>query len=170
MDHVRGHVSLRIAGSEVAEDLATLWVRASAHRCGQPIPEAPEPERVAALARRVGRLGARAVIAVDDDVAVGCCFFEPATEPDGETSIDGAAHLSGVAVEPGRWGEGLATTLLVFAEAEVRRRGFRRFLLHVLEENERARALYERLGWRLVATGHAHPAGPHAVYDKSLTG
>jgi ribosomal protein S18 acetylase RimI-like enzyme len=162
-------VTMTVAGSEVAEDLARLWVRASAHRLGQPLPEVPEPERVAALAQRVGRPGSAAVVARDDDLAVGCCFFEPLTEPDGETAVDGGAHLSGVAVEPDRWGEGLATALVDFAEAEVRRRGFREFRLHVLEENERARALYERLGWRLVATGHVHPAGPQAVYDKSLT-
>jgi ribosomal protein S18 acetylase RimI-like enzyme len=164
-----GCVSLKIAGSEVADDLARLWARASAHRRRQPIPEGPEPEQVAALAHRVGRPGAAAVVAVDnDDVAVGCCFFEPLTEPDRETIIDGAAHLSNVAVEPDRWGAGLATALLNFAEAEVRRRGFRLLRLHVLEENERARALYVRLGWSLVATGHAHPAGPQAVYDKIL--
>lgn len=161
-------MALIIAGSEVAEDLARLWVRASAHRRSEPIPAAPEPERVAALAARVGRPGAAAVVAVEDDVAVACCFFEPLTEPDGETIIDGAAHLSGVAVEPGRWGEGLATALLDAVEQEVRRRGFRRFRLHVLEENERARVIYERLGWRLVSTGHAHPAGPQAVYDKII--
>jgi ribosomal protein S18 acetylase RimI-like enzyme len=165
---VEGHVSLNVAGSEVAEDLARLWVRASAYRRRQPLPRAPEPERVAALATRVGRPGAAAVVAVEDDVTVACCFFEPLTEPDGQTTIDGAAHLSGVAVEPNRWGEGFATSLLVFAEAEVRRRGFRRFRLHVLEENERARTLYERLGWNLVATGHAHHAGPQAVYDKII--
>ncbi len=163
-----GHVSLSIAGSEAAEDLARLWVRASARRLRQPIPEAPETEEVTSLAHRVARPGAAAVVAEDDGVAVGCCFFEPLTEPDGETIIEGGAHLSGVAVEPSRWGEGLAAAVLVFAEEEVRRRGFRHFRLHVLEENERARALYERLGWSLVATGYAHPAGPQAVYDKSL--
>jgi len=164
-----GGVSLNIAGSEVADDLARLWARASAHRRRLPIPVAPEPEQVAALAHRVGRPGAAAVVAVDDDVAVGCCFFEPLTEPDRETIIDGAANLSGVAVEPDRWGEGLATALLDFAEAEVRRRGFRLLRLHVLEENERARALYEHLGWSLVATGYADHSGPQAVYDKFLT-
>ena len=101
-------------------------------------------------------------------MAVACCFFEPLTETDGDTVIEEAAHLSLVAVEPGRWGDGLGAALLDFVEAEVRRRGFRRFRLHVLEENERARRLYERHGWSLVATGHAHPAGPQAVYDKTL--
>jgi GNAT superfamily N-acetyltransferase len=113
---VTGHVSLSIAGNEFAEDLERLWVRASARRHRQPIPESPEPEQVAALARRVGRPGAAAVIAEDDGVAVGCCFFELLTEPDRQTIIDGAAHLSGVAVEPSRWGEGIATALLTFAE------------------------------------------------------
>ena len=160
--------SFSIAGSDVAEDLARLWVRANAHRRHEPLPAAPEAERVAALAGRVGRPAAAAVLAVEDDVAVACCFFEPLTGLDGETIIDGAAHLSGVAVEPSRWGEGLATALLAFAESEVHRRGFRRLRLHVLEENERARAIYERLGWSLVATGHAHPAGPQAVYEKII--
>ncbi len=164
-----GAVTLNIAGSEVANDLARLWARASAHRCRLPIPEMPESEAVAALSHRVSRPGAAAVVAMDDGVAVGCCFFELLTEPDRETVIEGAAHVSGVAVEPGRWGEGLATALLDFTEAEVRRRGFRLLRLHVLEENARARSLYEHLGWRLVATGYADHSGPQAVYDKILT-
>jgi ribosomal protein S18 acetylase RimI-like enzyme len=102
-------------------------------------------------------------------VAVAGCFFEPLTEPDGATVVPQAAHVSGVAVEPSRWGQGLATGLLAFTQAELRRRGFKTCRLHVLEENERARALYERHGWTLVATGHSHPAGPQAVYDKVLT-
>jgi GNAT superfamily N-acetyltransferase len=102
-------------------------------------------------------------------VAVGCCFFELLREPDRKTIIEGAAHVSGLAVEPTRWGAGLATALLAFVEAEVRRRGFWLLRLHVLEGNERARALYEHLGWRLVATGYADHSGPQAVYDKSLT-
>lgn len=163
------HVLVNVAGSEVAEDLARLWVRANARRRQAPIPASPEPDRVTALAERVGRPGAAAVVALQDDVAVACCFFEPLTEPDGETRIEGAAHLSGVAVEPGRWGEGLGVTVLDSVEAEVRRRGYRLLRLHVLEENERARCLYERQGWILVATGHPHPAGPQAVYDKLLT-
>lgn len=163
-----GHVSVSTSGSEAAQDLATLWARASAHRRRESMPAAPEPEQVAALAGRVARTGAAAVVAMEEGVAVACCFFEPLTEPDGETLIEGGAHLSGVAVEPSRWGEGLATAVLAFAEDEVRRRGYLRFRLHVHEENERARRLYERNGWNLVATGHTHPAGPQAVYDKVL--
>lgn len=160
--------TLTTAGSDAALDLATLWVRATAHRQQQPLPTAPEPERVAALAARVGRPEAAAVVAVEEGHAVACCFFEPLTEPDGETPIDGAAHLSGVAVDPSRWGEGLAHEVLAFAEAEVRERGFQWCRLNVLEENERARRLYERNGWNLVATGQPHPSGPQAVYDKHL--
>ena len=159
---------MRIAGGEAADDLARLWVRASARRRDEPAPAAPEPEQVAALASRVGRAGAGAVVAVQDDVAVACCFFEPLTEPEGGPVVPDGTHLSGVAVEPSRWGEGLATAVLAFTEAEVRRRGSRFLRLHVLEDNDRARALYERCGWRLVATGCTHPAGPQAVYDKAL--
>lgn len=162
-------VSVNLAGGEVAEDLARIWARASAHRCRLPIPEMPDPESVAALAQRVSRPGAAAVVARDDGVAVGCCFFELLAEPDRTTIIEGAAHVSGVAVEPSRWGAGLATALLDFAEAEVRRRGFRLLRLHVQEENARARSLYEHLGWSLVATGYADHSGPQAVYDKILT-
>ena len=101
-------------------------------------------------------------------MAVACCFFELLTEPDRKTVIADAAHVSGVAVEPTRWGEGLCTALLAFTEAEVRRRGFRLLRLHVLEGNEQARGLYEHLGWRLVGTGYADPFGPQAVYDRLL--
>lgn len=163
------HVECRVCGEEAGEDLARLWVRASAQRLSQPIPTEPEPARVEAMARRVAPDGAAAVLAVDDGGgAIACCFIEQLVEPDG-SPVGGWGHLSGVAVEPDRWGEGLATAVLAWAEEAAREHGYQMMQLHVLEENERARRLYEHLGWRLTATGHEHRAGPQAVYEKAIS-
>ena len=93
----------------------------------------------------MGRQGAAAMLSDEGEVVVACCFFEPLIDADGAT-IPGAAHLSGVAVEPRRSGHGLATALLERAEAAAHDHGYRRIQLHVL----------------------AHPEGPQAVYDKTV--
>lgn len=44
-------------------------------------------------------------------------------------------------------GQGLGTTLLRFAEQEGKRRGYKQLSLNVEEQKEKARALYEKLGF-----------------------
>ena len=58
-------------------------------------------------------------------------------------------HVSDIVVAPGAEGCGVGAALMAAAEDWARARGFRLLTLHVFEGNTRARALYERLGYRL---------------------
>jgi len=58
-------------------------------------------------------------------------------------------HVSDIVVAPAAEGRGVGAALMAAAEAWARARDFRLLSLHVFAENRRARALYERLGYRL---------------------
>jgi GNAT superfamily N-acetyltransferase len=62
--------------------------------------------------------------------------------------IPGLAHLWTLFVRPPWWGSGLATRLNAVAVDEAARRGYTAIRLHTPAGNARARAFYEREGWR----------------------
>ncbi|MDP8962293.1 MAG: GNAT family N-acetyltransferase [Actinomycetota bacterium] len=157
---------IRVAGREAAPALALLWVRAEARRKGETIPSDVDASAVDALRSRLDSYGAVAVVAVEAGEPVAGCFATQALEHD--EPVHGRAHVSGISVMPERWGEGLGRHVLARLEGVLLDRGYDAAQLIVLETNDRARRLYELAGWRLVSTGEPHPAGPHAVYEKTL--
>jgi len=62
-------------------------------------------------------------------------------------SGDPSAHLEVLAVSQGSEGRGIGTSLMAAAEAAAIERGATSMTLHVFASNERARLLYERLGY-----------------------
>jgi len=58
-------------------------------------------------------------------------------------------HVSDIVVAPAAEGRGVGAALMAAAEDWGRAHGFRLLSLHVFGANQRARALYERLGYRL---------------------
>ena len=58
----------------------------------------------------------------------------------------------GIAVRKECWGTGIAQHLLEESISEAKRRGVRKIYLTVRSDNERARALYERNGFKLSGT------------------
>ena len=71
--------------------------------------------------------------------------------------------LEAIYVRPSSWGSGLAVTLHDAAVAELRARGVARARLWVLEENDRARRFYERLGWRADGTSRVVEFPPNPI-------
>lgn len=65
---------------------------------------------------------------------------------------DRAFGILSIATAPEAWGRGVGRALMTAAEAEARRRGFRRMGLTVHAENERAVRFYASLGWERVPT------------------
>ena len=58
--------------------------------------------------------------------------------------------LDGICVAPQRRGQGIGAALMAEIAAEAARRGYSALRLDVVDDNFRARALYERLGFRAV--------------------
>jgi RimJ/RimL family protein N-acetyltransferase len=93
-----------------------------------------------------------------------------ADRPDGSpgTELDVlAAHddrtLRHLAVHPRRWGTGLATAAIRTVLAALVARGATEVDLWCLEDNLRARRLYEHLGWRPAGDRRPAPWPPHPI-------
>lgn len=101
-----------------------------------------------------------ALVLDDPDVSV------MVAEEDGEL-VALAAHdsstLRHLAVRPDRWGDGLASTAIETVVAALDLRGCTIASLWCLEENHRARRLYEWLGWRPTTDRREAPWPPHPV-------
>jgi GNAT superfamily N-acetyltransferase len=72
------------------------------------------------------------------------------------------AHVEILAVETGAEGRGVARGLMAAAESWASERGYRRITLNVFPANERARSLYDRLGYE-PETVHYHKLLPAAT-------
>ena len=161
-------VSYRVVGKEGAEILTLLWDKANARRLGTPMPDASVPDAVRRTQERVAAPGALGVIAETmEEGALAGCFATQLVDSSAEPTRN-AAHVSGLCVRPDHWGQGLGAGVLISLERALVRAGYRLAQLHVLETNERARSLYERLSWHLVREGDPNPDGPQAVYEKAL--
>jgi GNAT superfamily N-acetyltransferase len=110
----------------------------------------------------------------DDDVLARWALVleEPGAEvvvrddPEADGRLDvlaayDATTLRHLAVRPDRWGAGLASTAIDTALQAMDRRGTTIAQLWCLEENHRARRLYEYLGWRPTADRQSAPWPPH---------
>lgn len=71
------------------------------------------------------------------------------------------AYIGHVAVRPELRGGGIGRALVGWLLQAARDEGFRVAALDVADDNPRARALYEGLGFRCVATRRSTLAGPH---------
>ena len=69
--------------------------------------------------------------------------------------------LRHLAVHPDRWGQGLATVLVRRALRAMRERGTTTAELWCLQQNHRARRLYEHLGWAATADVREAVWAPH---------
>lgn len=71
--------------------------------------------------------------------------------------------LRHLAVHPRRWGRGLARSAVATAVQAMARRGTGEAELWCLAENDRARRLYEHLGWTATADRRPAPWPPHPM-------
>lgn len=79
-------------------------------------------------------------VAVIDRI-VGFCIAHASRDD------DSWGEISAIYVHPDHWGVGHGWRLLRAGEETLRDDGFSRGMLWVLEDNDRARAFYERAGW-----------------------
>jgi ribosomal protein S18 acetylase RimI-like enzyme len=98
---------------------------------------------------------ARAWLAFEDDDAVGVCvgFIGYST-----FHARPLLNIHDLAVLRGQRGRGIGRALLAAAEEHARATGCCKLTLEVLEDNQPARRLYERCGFRDVRLGDSGPA------------
>ena len=138
--HPLGPTQVRVA--------AELWARATARRDGTSV-RAREAVELGLL-RRLAERGAVAELAVVGDRAVGV-----------HVVLTGPGRLEVVylAVDPQVWGSGVGSRLLErIDEVAVEHRAVE-LRLWVIDDNARARALYERAGWRVTGQTAVHEDG-----------
>ena len=146
-----GEVGIRVAlgASEDAPAVTRLQIDATLAAYGQIFPaSAPQPLFEDVLAEWRDRLGddtttgPTTLVAMDDGRLVGVVVAGPdLVRPD-------RGHIARFYVVPDRWGQGIGHRLYLDVLDRLRRAGYREATLWVLEANDRARAWYERLGWR----------------------
>jgi GNAT superfamily N-acetyltransferase len=122
---------------EVATSCAAIWARAKARRDGEPN-EASVEEALQGVQRRLALDGARLLLARRGGVPAGFALFAPNAS---------AVEVYYLAVDPDAWGAGVASELLTCVDTEARALGFDALELWVIDDNQRAIAVYERSGW-----------------------
>jgi ribosomal protein S18 acetylase RimI-like enzyme len=100
------------------------------------------------------------LVAERDGTAVGYVKIEHPTEL---PASDHVWTITGLAVDPRAQGTGAGRALMAAVIDEARRRGGRRLTLRVFAPNERARRLYERLGFEVegILRGEFHVGGDY---------
>jgi GNAT superfamily N-acetyltransferase len=119
--------------------------------------------------------GHRVAAAVDrsaePDRIVGFSSYGP--ERERARGFTGRGEIWAFYLHPEAWGGGAATELMMYTELRLRAEGFESSVLWVLDDNPRARAFYEKLGWATSGmTAHFHGDGdlrvPEVEYRKEL--
>ena len=109
----------------------------------------PAQRELEAVREGLGRPGVWALIALDGERAAGHVSFTQAREREPpRADVPGMAHLWQLFVRRAWWGSGLAGRLNAIAVEAAADRGYDCIRLHTPVGNCRARAFYEREGWR----------------------
>lgn len=87
------------------------------------------------------------VFVAEDEDGRALGFIHLNTVADYYSDTD-TGHIADLVVDAAAAGRGVGTALVRFAEDWARQRGFTMLTLSVFPENQRARALYRRLGFR----------------------
>jgi GNAT superfamily N-acetyltransferase len=144
-------VLIRAAEPVDAAAIGTVWQRAALVGYEGIFP----PELPAPSAELLTQRSAQAIAAQGyNTLVLVACHTGPdgavvgtiATTPDPDEAT--RAQLMRLYVDPGYWGRGVGRQLHDAALGHLQRAGFRIVVLWVLERNVRARAMYERWGWR----------------------
>ncbi|MGH2968965.1 MAG: GNAT family N-acetyltransferase [Solirubrobacteraceae bacterium] len=152
---------LRTAEIGDADDLAeTVRQGFDGYRAWAPVGWTPPPPQLEAARIREGleRQSTWCVLATDAGEVAGHVAFNQARErEEPRADIPRLAHLWMLFVREPWWGSGLATLLNGIALAEAGLQGYDEIRLHTPFEHVRARAFYEREGWRSVGTRIPEP-------------
>ncbi len=102
--------------------------------------------------------------AVAGSTVVGTCICGD----DSELGKADTGYLQRVYVDPAWWNRGVGTALVDRAVELLKGHGFRKLALQVLENNRKARAFYEKRGWRFEQKVRMKVVGMEVRYTKSV--
>lgn len=139
-------MNVRLARPADAEVLGPLhvesWRAAYAHLLPASFFDMLDPvARTARFSEMITEEG-RTVLVADDGEIHGFCSLGPSRD------FDELGEVYAIYLRPSSWGRGIGAELLAEAETRLAESGFDRAMLWVLEGNTRARAFYERSGWK----------------------
>jgi GNAT superfamily N-acetyltransferase len=148
-------VTTRVGSLADAAAAARLWTAAGIARRAElglslgPVAGADHDEAEQQVRARLADAASFVVLAEDAGEPVAMALVVQALAQDGASPdpVPGLAHVTMVAVDPGRWGQQLGAVVVDQAESEARDRGYVQAQLWTHESNRRAQRLYERLGW-----------------------
>lgn len=158
-------MKIRIATKKDASDIARIHVQAwcsgyegimSAEYLRSQSVETRTEEWSEALS--TSNPGINLVIELEEAIA-GFCVYGPTRDSD--LSHENAGELVALNISPDYWSMGLGTELIRYVITDSDRRKWQSLYLWVLEENSRARRLYEYMGFENTGT---------AKKDVSITG
>lgn len=124
---------------------------------GEPIPTVPDLDHRLLVAESAADLTGRP----DTTDIVGIATVGP----DREDPSRDTGELWMINVRPDAWGSGAGSRLLREAERVMAELGYRRAVLWVIAGNTRARAFYERHGWRSDGTEKREEIGGRVVRE-----
>lgn len=143
-------VRIRPLTPEELSTVALLVSRALAAEDGNELPSSVPDDLLAPCRIRIDGEQHWVLVAESESIE-GVCYGSPEWDFGANAPVPGVAHLTGLFVEPARWGNGIGRLLLAAAEAEMRRQGFMESRLWAAPRTTRAMRLYESAGW--VRTG-----------------
>lgn len=154
-------VLIRAAELRDAPAIGTVWQRATLIGYEGILPaDAPPPStevltersRHAIAAQHHSTLVLVACTGPDGDIVGTIAAMSDPDQPS-------RAQLLRLYVDPGHWGRGIGRRLHDTALSHLRDAGYRVAVAWVLERNVRARAMYERWGWRATPARHTDYPG-----------
>ena len=159
--HARAVVRVRIGGPDEFRAGVAVWRAANDARLGRPLAASHEV-RVRSYEDADGFFF---VVAEDDGEVVGGVIGMQARADDGTGPPEpGLCHVSMVFVAPDRWGRGIGARLLEVLMVEARARGYVRVQLWTDADNDRAQAVFERVGLRRTGREKVDDAGTPTVH------
>jgi GNAT superfamily N-acetyltransferase len=139
---------VRVAGPDDAAAMATVHletIRVAYRGIFPPSSPTPHLEDITAEWREAIADGLNIALAAEEvETVVGTVLVRPDPE------MPQCGQLRRLHVVPSRWGHGIGTRLHDEALERLRATGFHAAGLWVLEDNLRARGMYEQRGWTLV--------------------
>jgi ribosomal protein S18 acetylase RimI-like enzyme len=152
--------------TRLIDEAAQIWAEATAARDGYD--QVPALEVSRPIIQRVLDRSSRAFLLIArlaDGTVAGFAAIEPLADSNHVT-----AQVTYFGVRPGRWGQGIGERLLLETRQRLKAAGYASVQLSVYVDNERATALYERLGWCALGPPTAHPktGKPEQRYEMRL--